>query len=112
MSSSPYIHANQTLRQVKLASGRTVVAERLGEQHYLVWDKGTPLTEIQCVPTGSGRWYCRGSGLKWSDTRGAAIQEGLVRNVKGIRTNRKPLEAWTPLARHAIDAERAKRGER
>lgn len=112
MSSSPRIHTNPTLRQVKLASGRTVVAEQLAEQHYLVWDKGVPLTEVQCLPTGSGRWYCRGSGLKWSDSRRAAIQEGLVRNVKGVRIDRKPLEAWTPLAQQAIDAERERRGER
>lgn len=111
MSSSPHIHTNPTLRQVKLASGRTVVVERLAEQHYLVWDKGAPLTEVQCVPTGSGRWYCRGGGLKWCDTRGAAIQEGLVRNVKGVRIDRKPLENWTPLAQQSIDAERARRGE-
>ena len=111
MSSSPRIHTNPKLRQVKLASGRTVVAERLGEQHYLVWDKGAPVTEVQCTPTGSDRWYCRGSGLKWSDSRGAAIQEGLVRNVKGVRIDRKALEAWTPLAQQAIDAARVRRGE-
>lgn len=57
----------------------------------------------------SGRWYCRGSGLKWSDSRRAAIQEGLVLNVKGVRIDRKPLEAWTPLAQQAIDAERERR---
>ena len=42
----------------------------------------------------------------------AAIQEGLVLNVKGVRIDRKPLEAWTPLAQQAIDAERERRGER
>ena len=111
MSSSPYIHTNPTLRPVKLKSGRTVIAERLAEQHYLVWDKGTPLTEVQCVPTGSKRWYFRGSGLKWSGSRGAASQEGLVRNVKGLRLDHKPLEPWTPLAQQSIEAERARRGE-
>lgn len=111
MSSSPRIHTNPTLRQVKLASGRTVLAERLADQHYLIWDKGTPLTEVQCIPEGSGRWYCRGSGLKWSDSRGAAIQEGLLRNVRGVRIDRKPLEAWTPLAQQSIDVERTRRSQ-
>ena len=89
-------------RQLKLASGRTVVVERLGEQHYLVWSKGTPLTEVQCTPLKSGRWYSRGSALSWSKTRGEAIQNGIVRNVKSARIDRKPLEDWTLEARAAI----------
>ncbi len=111
MSSSAFIYTNPTLRPVKLASGRRVIAERLAEQHYLIWDKGTPLTEVQCVPIGSTRWYFRGGGLKWSAARGIAIQEGLIRNVKGSRLDSKPLEPWTTLAQQSIDAARERRGE-
>jgi hypothetical protein len=43
--SSPKVVQNLKLRQVKLKSGRLVVAEKLAEQHYLIWANGTPLTE-------------------------------------------------------------------
>lgn len=100
--SLPALCRNPKLGPVKLKSGRTVVAEKLGEQHYLVWSRGTALTEVQCIPTGSGRWYYRGSGLNWRKSRGEAIQAGLVRNVQGKRLNGRELEAWSAAAQAAM----------
>jgi len=80
---------------VKLKSGRTVVAERIGDQHYLIWSAGKALTEVRCVPSGADRWYSRGSQLNWARSRAEAIQNGIFRAVKGVRINGKALEAWS-----------------
>jgi hypothetical protein len=102
MAGAPWIYTNPKLRQVRLLSGRTIVAERLAEQHYLIWDKGTALTEVRCIPSGSGRWYARGGGMNWSKSRAEAIQRGIVRAVKGMKFNGQPLEAWSPEAQVAM----------
>lgn len=93
---------NPKLRQVKLKSGRTVVAERIGDQHYLIWGAGKALTEVRCVPPGTDRWYARGSQLNWARSRIEAIQNGIYRAVKGVQLNGMPLEAWSVEARAAM----------
>lgn len=105
MSSTPKLLQNPTLRSIKLPRGGPMaVAERLGEQHYLIWIGGTPVTEVQCVPTESGRWYSRGSRLSWETTRIKAIVAGRARRMKNCDLGGKPLEPWSPKAQAAIDA--------
>lgn len=105
MSSTPKFLQNPTLRSVKLPRGGPLaVAERLGEQHYLIWIGGTPVTEVQCIPTESGRWYSRGSRLNWEPTRIKAIVAGRARRMKNCGIDGKPLEAWSEKAQAAIEA--------
>lgn len=56
-------------------------------------------------------WPWDGSWWKPTDQRRDLVKAAAL-NVKGVRIDRKPLEAWTPLAQQAIDAERERRGER
>lgn len=104
MASSPWIHTNPKLRPVKLKSSRLIIAERLGQQHYLIWDKGSPLTEVQCIPENASRWYWRGSGMNWTTTRSDAIQKGILRNIKGARIDGRPMDAWSPAALAAMQS--------
>jgi len=100
--SIPKCLQNPKLRPVKLSNGRTAVAEKLGPQHYLIWIDGKALTEVQCVPTESSRWYCRGSGMNWSKTRAIAINTGRALYAKG-RGIRGELPPWSAAAQKAID---------
>ncbi len=105
MSSTPKILQNPTLRSVRLPHGGPLaVAERLGEQHYLIWINGTPVTEVQCIPTDSSRWYSRGSKLSWEPTRIKAIVAGRARRMKNCDIGGKPLPAWSAKAQAAIDS--------
>lgn len=106
MSNTPKILQNPTLRGIKLPHGGPMaVAERLGERHYLIWINGTPITEVQCIPTDSDRWYWRGSRLTWERTRAKAIVNGRARRMKNCAMDGKsPLEPWSQKAQAAIDA--------
>lgn len=105
MSSTPKILQNPTLRSIKLPNGGPMaVAERLGEQHYLIWINGTPVTEVRCIPTDSSRWYWRGGRLTWERTRMKAIVNGRVRRMKNCAMDGRPLEPWSSKAQAAIDA--------
>lgn len=114
MSSTPKFLQNPTLRSIQLPYGGPVAtAERLGDQHYLIWINGTPVTEVQCIPSGSDRWYWRGSRLTWEHTRMKAIVNGRVRRMKNCTLDGKPLEAWSEKAQVAIgNSEQAQEARR
>lgn len=100
MSSSPYIYTNPRCRLAKLSGfAGFVVFERLGEQHYLMWREGVATTEVRCV---RGRWYWRGGGLSWADTRETAAKSGWHRFATGHRQGGKPLEPWSAEAQKAM----------
>jgi len=87
----------------KLQDGKLATIQRIAYQHYLVWMNGEPVTEVQCIPHDSGRWYFRGSlGLSWVKTRATAIMAGRARKFKGVRIDGKPIEPWTEKAQAAI----------
>lgn len=101
--SIPRILQNQKLRSVKLPDGGPLVtAELVGVQHYLIWSNGTPVTEVRCIPVGSGRWYWRGSRMNWAQTRMQAIVNGRARLMKNCGIDGKPLESWSDKAQAAI----------
>lgn len=90
-------------RLEKLHDGKLATIQRLDYQHYLVWINGTPITEVNCIPVDSGRWYWRGSlAFNWAKTRSLAIRSGRICRSKGVRIDGSPLQQWTDLARSAI----------
>ena len=106
MSSTPKCLQSRTLRSIKLPNaGPLATTQRLGEQHYLIWINGTPVTEVQCIPADSSRWYWRGSRLNWERSRMLAIINGRALRMKNCAMDGKsPLEAWSEKARAAIEA--------
>lgn len=101
MSSVPKCLQNPGLRQVKLRSGRTVITEKTGQQRYLVWSDGKPLTEVEQMPKDSGRWYWRGAmACQYALTMRDAIQNGIGERRFGNRPI--PDSAWSAPARAAI----------
>lgn len=104
MSSTPKVMQMPGHRLEKMQDGKLATVQRLAEQHYLVWINGTPVTEVQCVPAGSGRWYWRGGlALNWAKTRATAIMNGRARKFKGVRIDGTPLQPWSERARAAIE---------
>lgn len=100
MSSSPFIHQNPRCRLAKLQGiAGFVVFERIGKQHYLMWRDGVATTEVRCV---RGRWYWRGAGMCYADTRAVAAKSGWQRFVAGHRIGGKPLEPWSAEALRAM----------
>lgn len=98
-------------RQEKLHDGKLATIQRLAYQHYLVWINGSPVTEVQCIPEDSGRWYWRGSlALNWSSSRSVAIANGRARRIKGMRIDGSPLPEWSEAARAIIAANESKKG--
>ena len=100
MSSLPKCVQNPRLQLVRVTGlGYLVTIETLGKQHYLVWQDGVPITEVQCVPKDSHRWYSIDDGLKYSSTRMQAI-------ISGYFAIRKLQEGvprkWSDKARAAI----------
>lgn len=87
------------LRLYKLPTGQFSTLQKIGRQHYLVWIEGVPITEVQCVPPSSRRWYWRGSHLNFTETRARAITGGVSYASKGGS------EAWTDVAGKAIEKE-------
>ena len=101
--SNPKFLQNPTLRLLHING-----VERIGDQHYLIWRNGAPLTEVQCIPTGSRRWYCRGSGLRWYSTRQAAIAGGIKYAEAGQSISRNPLPPWSLAADASIKSTKGK----
>lgn len=111
MSSTPKCLQLPRHRGEKLQDGTLATVERLAKQHYLIWIKGTPVTEVQCIPEGSGRWYWRGGlALNWANTRAEAIMNGRARRLKGKRIDGTPLPPWSDSARTSIAENESKKG--
>lgn len=103
MTSTPKFMQMPGHRLEKLQDGKLATVQRIGPQHYLIWMSGAPVTEVQCIPEDSGRWYHRGGlSLSWSKTRATAIMAGRARRFRGQKIDGSPLEPWSDAARAAI----------
>ena len=100
--SIPKCMQNRNLRPLHINGVGLCTVERVGDQHYVIWRDGVPLTEVQCIPTESRQWYFRGSGLKWNITRNAAIAEGIKAFKIGRGISGRPLPVWSIEADAAI----------
>ena len=107
MGSTPKCIQMPGHRLEKLQDGKLATIQKLASQHYLIWINGTPVTEVRCVPEGSGRWYWRGGlSLNWTKTRATAIMAGRARMFRNQKIDGRRLEPWSEKALDAIDAAR------